>query len=64
MSAAEPGTQLELERADFPAFLAALWGHGYRVVGPTVRDQAIVYGEVREVADLPVGWTDRPGAGT
>ena len=31
---------------------------GYRVVGPTVRDGAIVYDELASADDLPVGWTD------
>jgi hypothetical protein len=29
------------------------------VVGPTVRDQAIVYDELTTVEDLRIGWTDR-----
>ena len=29
---------------------------GYTVVGPTVRDRAIVYDEVASTADLPRGW--------
>jgi sulfhydrogenase subunit beta (sulfur reductase) len=57
------GTRHELDRADFPRLLTALRGAGYRVVGPTVRDRAIVYGEIREESDLPIGWTDRQEAG-
>jgi hypothetical protein len=34
------------------------------VVGPTLREEAIVYDEVRSVADLPAGWTDEQGGGT
>lgn len=37
---------------------------GYCVVGPTVRDGAIVYDEIRDIGDLPGGWTDRQEAGT
>ncbi|EQD49232.1 4Fe-4S ferredoxin, iron-sulfur binding protein, partial [mine drainage metagenome] len=51
-------------RSDFPAFLRAIQGAGYRVVGPTVRDGAIVLGEIREETDLPIGWTERQEAGT
>jgi ferredoxin len=36
---------------------------GYRVIGPTVRDGAIVYDEVTTIAELPVGWTDQQDAG-
>ncbi len=43
---------------------AVLRDRGYQVIGPTVRDQAIVYDAVTGVADLPVGWTDvqQPGS--
>ncbi len=37
---------------------------GYAVVGPTVRDGAIVYEELERGDELPVGWTDRQEAGT
>ena len=30
---------------------------GYQVVGPTIRDHAIVYDTLTSVADLPVGYT-------
>ncbi len=65
MSSASPavGDRLVLERSGFSAFLGSLWSGGYRVVGPTVRDGAIVYGEIREDSDLPTGWTDRQEAG-
>jgi sulfhydrogenase subunit beta (sulfur reductase) len=59
----EVGGRYLLERADFPGLLSALHGAGYRIVGPTVRDGAIVYGDLREEGDLPIGWTDRQEAG-
>jgi sulfhydrogenase subunit beta (sulfur reductase) len=36
---------------------------GYQVIGPTLRDGAIVYHEIQSLKDLPKGWTDeqRPG---
>ncbi|MCI4325063.1 MAG: 4Fe-4S dicluster domain-containing protein [Thermoplasmata archaeon] len=58
------GSRHTLERSDFPRFLAALGTAGYRVVGPIVRDGAIVYGEIHQESDLPIGWTDRQEAGT
>jgi formate hydrogenlyase subunit 6/NADH:ubiquinone oxidoreductase subunit I len=36
----------------------ALRNNGYRLIGPTTRDGAIVYDELITPADLPVGWTD------
>ncbi|HET8979021.1 MAG TPA: 4Fe-4S dicluster domain-containing protein [Solirubrobacteraceae bacterium] len=52
-----------LRRQDFDALLGALARRGYTLIGPTVRDQAIVYGEIGGASDLPVGWTDDQGAG-
>ncbi|EMP56222.1 4Fe-4S ferredoxin [Marinobacter santoriniensis NKSG1] len=43
--------------------LDALARRGYQVVGPRVRDQAIVYDELARVEDLPVGWTDEQDGG-
>ena len=37
---------------------------GFRVLGPVVRDGAIVYDDLESAADLPVGWTDRQDGGT
>jgi ferredoxin len=45
------------------ALLDALRGLGYRVVGPTVRDQAIIYDDIDTIADLPRGWTDEQDGG-
>jgi len=52
-----------IERSDFDALLGALLRRGYTIVGPTVRDRAIVYDEIESSAELPVGWTDEQDAG-
>jgi ferredoxin len=57
------GTTLILEYADFQNLLDSLRAHGYAIIGPTVRDGAIVYDDVEQVTDLPVGWTDEQEAG-
>ena len=36
----------------------------YTVVGPTLRDGAIVYDQIASTADLPAGWTDEQDGGT
>src|SRR6476619_4124863 len=54
---------LVIERDDFDALPAALARRGYTVVGPTVRDRAIVYDEIASSADLPAGWTDEQDGG-
>lgn len=50
--------------AGFRDLLVALRDEGYRLVGPTVRDGAIVHAEIRGVEDLPGGWTEAQEAGT
>ncbi len=51
-----------VQRADFHALLDSLRARGYVVVGPTVRDHAIVLDELRSIDDLPIGFTDRQEA--
>jgi len=36
----------------------------YTLIGPTLRDQVIVYDELQQVDDLPAGWTDVQDGGT
>jgi sulfhydrogenase subunit beta (sulfur reductase) len=52
-----------IDRGGLEALLDALRQRGFTVVGPTVRDQAIVYDEIEGVADLPEGWTDEQDGG-
>ena len=40
-----------------------LRGKGFRVIGPSLRDQAIVYDEIESIRDLPAGWTDEQDGG-
>jgi formate hydrogenlyase subunit 6/NADH:ubiquinone oxidoreductase subunit I len=47
-----------LDRAHLQLLLDALLAGGYRVIGPTVSQDAIVYDEIRSVDELPRGWTD------
>jgi formate hydrogenlyase subunit 6/NADH:ubiquinone oxidoreductase subunit I len=42
----------------------ALQQRGYTCIGPTVRDSAIVYQEIRSEQDLPIGYTDEQDGGT
>ena len=43
--------------------IEALKRHGYEVIGPTIRDGAILYDQVSSVEDLPKGWTDEQEGG-
>ena len=57
-------TTQRLDRNGLEALLGALQGHGYRLVGPRVRDGTIVHDEINGVDDLPEGWTDEQDGGT
>lgn len=59
----EASTPATLSRSDFDALFTVLEGRGYRVVGPTLRDGAIVYDALHGAADLPIGWTDTQAGG-
>ncbi len=41
----------------------ALKRRGYTLVGPSLRDQAIVYDEIDSIHDLPAGWSDEQDGG-
>jgi ferredoxin len=53
-----------VELSGLDELIGVLRRRGFRVLGPTVRDGAIVYDELESAAELPVGWTDRQEAGT
>ena len=38
--------------------IQALTDRGHRVIGPMIRNEALVYDEISGVGDLPKGWTD------
>ncbi len=43
--------------------VVALRRRGFRVLGPSVRDGAIVYDDLESAAALPIGWTDDQAPG-
>lgn len=43
--------------------LQAIRAGGYRAIGPTMQNQAIVYDDIESVEDLPLGWTDEQDRG-
>jgi NAD(P)H-flavin reductase len=52
-----------LERDRLGQLFDQLRDSGYRIVGPTLGEGAIVYDDLDSPADLPVGWTDEQGPG-
>jgi ferredoxin len=59
----EPGTTSVMPRHGLGELLGLLRADGWTLVGPTVRDGAIVYREIEGAEDLPVGWTEDQDAG-
>ena len=55
---------MRLAAGDFQHLLNALAGRGYQVMGPTLEDGQLIYGEIGKVTDLPVGWTAFQEGGT
>jgi formate hydrogenlyase subunit 6/NADH:ubiquinone oxidoreductase subunit I len=65
-SDAPAATPYPIRVLDLPglgALFDALRSAGRRLVGPTVRDGAIVYDEIASPSDLPRGWTDEQAPG-
>ena len=52
-----------LTRNDFPRLVAALISQGYRVLGPGVQDETLLWKEIVDVHELPIGWRDHQQPG-
>ncbi len=48
---------------EFARLFDVLISRGYEVIGPTIDQEAIVYGELSSIDDLPRGWTDQQEPG-
>src|SRR6516225_4968885 len=57
------GAKVVIERDVLQSIIIGLASRGFRVIGPTTRDGAIVYENIARLEDLPVGWTERQDAG-
>jgi len=53
-----------IDVAGLDGLFASLGRHGYTVIGPKVRDGAILYDELESPSELPAGWTDVQDGGT
>ena len=63
-AAATAPTTAFLPRAGLDRLLDTLRADGRSIVGPTIRDGAVVYEEIATADALPVGWrSDARGAG-
>jgi len=59
----DPSPRL-LPKTEFQALIAHLQSGGYAVIGPTLDQDAIVYGPIHHVGQLPRGWTDEQAPGS
>ena len=59
----KPGDTLVVEARELDALFGALRERGHTLLGPTVRDGAIVLAEIGGASDLPAGWTDEQDGG-
>ncbi len=57
------GNSIVIEAERLQQLLQALTERGYEVIGPTVREGAIVYERLTSIQDLPSGWTDEQSGG-
>ncbi|MDC4206036.1 MAG: hypothetical protein MPW17_04735 [Candidatus Manganitrophus sp.] len=53
-----PNRKEILEAGHLQRCFDSLKQSGYRLVGPTLENGAIVYDELISINDLPIGWTD------
>ena len=63
MEADISGGRCVIQAGNLEHILIVLRQQGFRTVGPTVRDGAIVYDHIASLADLPVGMIDHQSAG-
>ncbi|WP_193368677.1 4Fe-4S dicluster domain-containing protein [Pelagibius marinus] len=55
--------QAILDAEGLQALLTALKARGYRVIGPTLSDQAVIYDDIETLDELPRGWRDEQDGG-
>jgi ferredoxin len=54
---------IKIERREIEALFEVLKNNGYTLIGPILRDGAIIYDKIETSEDLPIGWTDQQDAG-
>ncbi|HBZ00724.1 MAG TPA: sulfite reductase subunit A, partial [candidate division Zixibacteria bacterium] len=55
------GDKITIAANDLQSLLSTLTKKGYRNIGPTLREGAVVYDDISGIKDLPQGWTDDQG---
>ena len=57
------GSFLQIEKLELQALIDTQLLHGYRVIGPCLREAAVVLDDVANVDQLPRGWLDDQDGG-
>ena len=57
------GCFIRIEKPGLQAIIDRLKELGYRVIGPTISESAIVYDEIASLEELPIGFSDDQEAG-
>ncbi|MBM4175479.1 MAG: sulfite reductase subunit A [Ignavibacteria bacterium] len=53
----------KIEIKEIDALFELLRGDGYNLIGPVLKDGAVIYDEIESSSDLPIGWTDEQEPG-
>ncbi|WGL17107.1 4Fe-4S dicluster domain-containing protein [Microbulbifer bruguierae] len=56
-------TNFLLQADDLDTLVRVICGEGHQLIGPVLRDGAIIYDAIRSAGDLPRGWTDEQEKG-
>ena len=57
------GAYVSIVKTELQPIFQALRAAGYTLIGPTLGEGAIIYNEIEQISDLPIGWTERQEAG-
>ncbi len=59
-----PGKNVVIAKEALQHLFTALRAANYTVVGPTIQEDAIVYDELSDIKEMPIGWQDVQGPGS
>ncbi|MFP3853056.1 MAG: sulfite reductase subunit A, partial [Anaerolineales bacterium] len=59
----DPGSTVALAKSELDGLLLDLQNRGYQTLGPTVKGQHLTYGPIRDMDDLPYGFSTEASPG-
>jgi ferredoxin len=57
------GTFVRIEKRELQSIVDELRRSGYEVIGPTIKEEAIVYDQIDSIDELPIGYVDEQDGG-